>query len=972
MHTRLGLYTAYSLLWGPVGIERLFARLKEEGVTKVAITDRDNLYGYPACREQAQSAGIALICAAALTEQDQIIHAFVQDQQGYERLCLLLSLREQDPAFSYLQALQQESGGLALATTHLPFLQALAHHTNVYAEVTPTCLKAIRGASQLGLPLLAVDDALFLEKQDEENHRILCAIALHKTLGSLQEGDTVEAPKYLLTQKAWEEAFSSWPEAVVHADSLLAYDPFSPKLIFPTYALDEGVSAEMELRMRVLEGAEVRYGEINDAIFERIDYELSIIDKKGFAPYFLVMHDIVKMSSRTCGRGSGAASIVSYSLFITNVDPIAHHLYFERFLSLERTDPPDIDVDFAWDERDGVFEAVLQRFGSEHCARVANHNTFRFRSALRETARCYGLSDSQITAAERQLFVSGLSSITDPLWSVICRVASSLEGLPKELSMHCGGLVITPKPVTCYAPICRSANQYPLLSWEKEGTEAAGFVKIDLLGNRSLAVIRDSLANLKEDGIFIDERTWNPIQDKPTIEALARGDSMGVFYIESPAMRQLQKKTGRGDFEHIVIHSSIIRPAANAFINEYVQRLKGKSWEPLHPRLAAILDETYGILCYQEDVSKTAVALAGFSEAEADRLRKVIAKKANGQKLRLYQDQFFSGCRKNEIQEPVIEAIWKMMLSFDGYSFCKPHSASYAMVSFQSAYLRVHHGPYFMAAVLSNQGGYYRAQAYISEARRMGITIAGPDINTSRITYHAHRNTLFVGFMAIANLKGEAMQRIMQERKQGGPFVSLEEAASRLGLCREDWVALVSAGALDSLNPSLARSEQLRLLLTCAKPRSEALQPDLFAKTVRTFPTRNLACRRKSSEEELHREFSALSFLRDHHPLLLFSHHLSRLKRVKACDLASYENRYITLIGYQITQKQVLTKGGENMSFVSFEDETALYETVLFPQLFAKYHHLLSTQWPLVVLGLVKNDEGALIVEIEHLKKLGN
>lgn len=968
MHTRLGLYTAYSLQWGPVGIERLFARLKKEGVSRVAITDLDNLYGYPACREEAQSVGIDLICAAALTEQGEVIHAFVQDQTGYERLCLLLSLREQDSSFSYLNALKENSGNLVLATTHLPFLQALSHHSGVYAEVTPTCLKAVRS----GLPLLAVDDALFLEKQDEENHRILCAIALHKTLGSLEEGDTVGKPKYLLDQRRWEEAFSSWPEAAAHTQALLAYDPFPSTLIFPTYTTKSGIPVEQELRLRVLKGAEIRYGEINDAIFERIDYELDIIGKKGFAPYFLVMHDIVRLSSRTCGRGSGAASIVSYSLFITNVDPIAHHLYFERFLSLERTDPPDIDVDFAWDERDGVFEAVLQRFGPAHCARVANHNTFRFRSALRETGRCYGLSDSQITTVEKQLFVSGLSSITDPLWSDICRVASSLEGLPKELSMHCGGLVITPRPLTCYAPICRSANQYPLLSWEKEGTEAAGFVKIDLLGNRSLAVIRDSLANLKEDGFFIDERTWNPIQDKPTIEALARGDSLGVFYIESPAMRQLQKKTGRGDFEHIVIHSSIIRPAANAFINEYVQRLKGKSWEPLHPRLAAILDETYGILCYQEDVSKTAVALAGFSEAEADRLRKVIAKKANGEKLKMYQEQFFSGCRKNQIEEHIIEAIWKMMLSFDGYSFCKPHSASYAMVSFQSAYLRVHHGSYFMAAVLSNQGGYYRANAYISEARRMGIKVAGPDINESRITYHAHQNTLFVGFMAVANLTREGMQRIVQERRRGGPFVSLQEAASRLPLCREDWVALVSSGSLDSLNPSLYRSEQLRILLTSAKPRIETTQPELFSTTIRPLPTQKLTSRRKSSEEELHREFASLSFLRDHHPLLLFSRSLQHVKRVKACDLASYENRYITLIGYQITQKQVLTKGGENMSFVSFEDETALYETVLFPQLFSKYHHLLCTQWPLVILGLVKNDEGALIVEIEHMKKLGS
>ncbi|HAP56892.1 MAG TPA: DNA polymerase III subunit alpha, partial [Sphaerochaeta sp.] len=282
-----------------------------------------------------------------------------------------------------------------------------------------------------------------------------------------------------------------------------------------------------ELEIRVLAGAEVRYGEVNDAILERITYELGIIKDKGFAPYFLVMHDIVQMSSRTCGRGSGAASIVSYCLFITNVDPIAHHLYFERFLSPSRLDPPDIDVDFAWDERDGVFAAVFERFGREHCARVANHNCFRLRGAVRETGRCYGLSDTQISEAEKKLFISGLRDIDDPLWQTICRIATKLEGLPKEISMHCGGLVITPRPVSCYAPLGLSSDGYPLLAWEKEGTEMASFVKIDLLGNRSLAVIRDTLANLEEEDIHIDQRLWHPTEDEPTIAALAKGDSMG-------------------------------------------------------------------------------------------------------------------------------------------------------------------------------------------------------------------------------------------------------------------------------------------------------------------------------------------------------------------------------------------------------------------------------------------------------------
>jgi DNA polymerase-3 subunit alpha/error-prone DNA polymerase len=426
---------------------------------------------------------------------------------------------------------------------------------------------------------------------------------------------------------------------------------------------------------------------LGDGELDRIYYELDIIERKGFASYFLVMDDIVKMSPRTCGRGSGAASIVAYCLGITNVDPLEHKLYFERFLNPARIDPPDIEVDFAWDERDDLIKRVIEHFGEDRCARVANHNFFRFQSALRETAKAYGFGDAEISGIEKQLFHFGDKSVvSDPLWQEILSIAEKLEGLPRGLGMHCGGLVITPGPIKQVAPIEKSLEGFPLLSWEKEGTEAAGLVKTDLLGNRSLAVIRDALANLEEQGVFIDRYLWRPIEDKATIEALARGDSIGVFYIESPAMRQLQKKTGAGDFAHIVIHSSIIRPAANRFINEYVRRLKGGAWNPLHPRLAYVLDETYGILCYQEDVSKTAVALAGFNEVDADKLRKVIAKKAGAEKLALYERQFFEGCRVNGVDEGTIKEIWAMMLSFDGYSFCKPHSASYAMVSFQSAY----------------------------------------------------------------------------------------------------------------------------------------------------------------------------------------------------------------------------------------------------------------------------------------------
>ena len=976
MSSRLALRSAYSLLWGTSSVSLLFQKLSDYGCTAVAITDRDNLYGLPACREAAKEVGIKLITGSQLLCPKGSIFVFVKDGTGFSRLCELLTEHSRDSSFDYTAALAQNSQGLVLASFSPAILSSLSRtDACLYAAVSPRSLASVTTARRLKLPLIALEDATFLKEEDREVHTVLRAIATAKTVGTLSEEDQEGKGGVLLDPKAYQEAFSSWPEALSAAEEVAQMciaDPFGGELIFPDYQSPEG-NVQRELRKRVFRGAEKRYGELSDGTIGRIEYELDIIGRKGFAAYFLVMHDIVAMSSRTCGRGSAAASIVSYALEITNVDPIAYNLYFERFLSMARLDPPDIDVDFAWDERSGVFEAVFERFGRDHCARVANHNCFRLRSAIRETARCYGIPDSQITRTEHLLFATGLSQVPDPLWHTICSIAKRMKGLPKELSMHCGGLVITPKPVSQYAPVGLSRDGYPLLSWEKEGTEAAGFVKIDLLGNRSLAVIRDALANLKEQGISINELTWRPAEDSATIAALARGDSMGVFYIESPAMRQLQKKTGRGDFDHIVIHSSLIRPAANQYISEYVERLKGKPWDPLHPRLAYILNETYGILCYQEDVSKTAVALANFNETDADALRKVIAKKAGGSKLARYEQQFFEGCRSNGIEEQKIKEVWSMMLSFDGYSFCKPHSASYAMVSFQSAYLRVHHSAAFMAAVLSNQGGYYRPHAYISEARRMGLAISGPDIQQSRIPYHAEDQTLVVGFMAIANLSRSAMQALVQEREQGGRFLSLEDVSCRLSITRDDFVALVSSGCCDSLAPGTARSEQLKRLLVTDRGTDIHGQGDLFSnhKIPPLQKTQQIQKKSIRTEDELHREYETLGFLRSFHPLVLWSKYLSPLKRIRACDLDRYVDRHVHLIGWQVTQKEVLTKEGQSMSFVSFEDETALYETVFFPDMYTRYHSFLCTQWPLEVFGVVQDDQGAKYVQIQYLKQIG-
>jgi DNA polymerase-3 subunit alpha/error-prone DNA polymerase len=1014
-YVELNLRSAYSLLYGTRSVAELLDEAVRRGVGRLALTDLNGLYGVHEFIAGCAERGLRPIIGAELRLGGDRAVALVRDRRGYANLCRLLSDRAADPAFDLAAAVAERSGGLTLATDRPGLLERWKDRAErLYAAITPTSGAVLPAARRLGLPVAVLGDALWLDADDYGIHRALRAIALNKTVGNLAAGDTAAPDAFWRPAAEIERRLAAWPEALAATAEIAdecVFDRIFDGWIFPAYAAPGGRSPAAELRARALAGTERRYGEIPDAVQERLDYELAIIEAKGFADYFLTVDDIVGLASRTCGRGSGAASLVAYSLGITNVDPLEHRLYFERFLNPSRPDPPDIDIDFAWDERDAVMRAAIARFGAESCARVANHNKFRGRSALREVAKAYGLGDAEISAwLDRRRFgdadeagggtgdadrdggaADGPASAAagpqapggpvdaDP-WPEIRRIAGRLVGLPRGLGMHCGGLVIVGGDLRGYAPVERSAEGYPLLAWEKEGAEAAGLVKIDLLGNRSLAVIRDCLAALEAQGKAPDSREWRPVDDLPTQAALARGDSLGVFYIESPAMRQLQKKTGAGDYAHIVIHSSIIRPAANKYIAEYVRRLKGEPYAPLHPRLDKILEETYGILCYQEDVSKAAVALAGFDEATADQLRKIIAKKAGSAKLDEFAVRFAAGCRDNGVDEATVEAVWGMMLSFSGYSFCKPHSASYAMVSFQSAYLRVHHPAEFMAAVISNQGGFYTCSAYVSEARRMGLVVAGPDVGRSRWHWEGRGRELVAGLMAVAGLSRATADAVSAERDRAGSFASLADFTARVRPARDEILALAAAGAFDSLSGGRDRPGQARLLLT-APAEAAGGQAGLFAadgpSRYRTaapppaYPPAGAAS--PDGPAALRAEYRTLGFLRDHHPLRLWRRELAAVRRPLARAVFGDEpriGRRVELVAWPVTQKEVLTAEGRPMDFVSFEDESALFETVLFPEAYARYRRWLYAQRPLRLSGRVECDQGAVYLNIASIAPL--
>jgi len=846
-------------------------------------------------------------------------------------------------------------------------------------------------ARRLGVSAAAVPGSFFLTPDDYPLHRLLRAIGRNTSLSRLMPQDTAAPDAWLASSEEYKRRFAMWSEALRATEAIAERLTFrGPRfgLVMPRWQERTEAEAALLLRTEAFEGARRRYGEdLTEPVVERLEYELRVIREMGFSAYFLVVRDIVGRSPRICGRGSGAASIVAYCLGITNACPIKFNLYFERFLNPGRKDPPDIDVDFAWDERDAVIHSVLDQYKG-HAAMVCNHVLFQPRMAIREVAKVYGLTDREIGQVSKRLpwFWRAVEDDDDALlerlkalpqlkeldfpdpWPDVLRLAQRLIGTPRNLSVHPGGIVITPRPIDDYVPIEIAAKGVPVIQWEKDGAEEAGLVKIDLLGNRSLGVIRDAIADAKANGRNFNETRWEPEDDAATQARLIRGETMGCFYIESPATRLLQQKAKVGDFEHMVIHTSIIRPAANRFINAYLERLQGKPWEPIHPSLDGVLDETYGIMVYQEHVSLAAVALAGFSHVEADGLRKVMSKKDREKRLPDYFRRFYEGARVRGATDEQIQAVWDMILSFDGYSFCKPHSASYIRVSFQAAYLKTHFPAEFMAAVISNQGGFYSTFAYVSEARRLGVRILPPDVNASEVVWKGKDGAIRVGLMSVKHLGAGTQERIVAERSKGA-YRSLADFLGRVRPDEEEARSLIHAGAFDALHTNESRAAllwELAAWKNAAAGRNRT--QDLFATSPQTIACPDLPD--DAELERLRREYAALGFLCDRHPMTLFADALAKRRIVKAKDLPRHAGRRVTIAGMLITGKVVSTHNGDPMEFVTFEDETGVIEATFFPDAYRRFCAQLDYGRPYLLSGKADEQFGATTLTVEGVQSL--
>jgi DNA polymerase-3 subunit alpha/error-prone DNA polymerase len=962
MPALLNAPTSYSLLYGVLTPERLCATARALGYDTVALSDRNNLYALPQFLYQAAQHKLRPIIGVELVVGGRDFLLYSSGDSGYAALCRIITRFHCTERFSLLDELKEGSEGLWVVGEDIEQLSALREHAAVHYRMrTPRRPPPALRAS--GITPLIIPQSAFESDEDYRLHRMLCAIDANTTLSALSPQHSLPCSARIESWAQVRERFEVFEEALEATERF--GDAIRSRTTFGTPVLpelDSRTNALDKLRTMATDGARWRYGDLTPAITQRLDYELSIIGPKGFASYFLVVHDIVKQSPRTCGRGSAAASLVSYCLGITNVDPLRHNLMFERFLNPGRLDPPDIDVDFAWDERDGVLDYVFAKYGSDHAAMVANHNTFGGRMALRQVARVYGLTESEISAVTKKLpyyfdhdnapdaLATEVRSHTevalDEPWGEIIGWAQKLVGLPCGIGTHCGGVVITPDAITNHAPLQRSAKGYPIVQWEKDGVEEMGLVKIDLLGNRSLAVIRDAIADIRRQGIDFDERRWDPVSDPLTLDMLARGRTMGVFYVESPAMRLLQERTAVGDFEHMVIHSSIIRPAASKYQREYIRRLHGARYTPLHPALGDTLSQTYGIMVYQEDVSRVAMSIAGFSAEDGDGLRKIMSKKDKRGRLEHYYASFVQGARERGVSDTVIEQVWQMMLSFSGYSFCKPHSASYVQVSFQSAWLKAHYPAEFMAAVISNFGGFYTTQAYVSEAQRLGLRVEGPEVNHSGIGCHGQGRTIRVGLSLVRGLSVQTQRSVVQQRR-GGAYGSLDDFLQRSDSSEAQALLLVSAGACDSLEPGSNRAQLFWKLRTFFRNRRCDTQvPSLQPST----PLQLLGA-----------QYRMLGFLSCCHPITLLRPPNSGCPTIRR--LRGLVGRSVRFYGWCVTSRTLSTVQGEPMQFVTFEDESGIIEVVLFAPVYRRFSRAVQSREAFCISGRVINDDGAVMVE---------
>lgn len=1014
----LHCHSNFSLLQGANTLKELIQQAKRQGMTSLALTDTNALYGAVLFFQMAKAEGIKPILGAELDDSESKAVILARSEAGFAQLCRLITRRHLDEDFSLTEALRQELTDAEQEVFVLSQNPKLLRESSkfispqrLYVEITnlldvssrKKMRELIQLAEELKLPLVATNDIHFISPKYHRIHRILTAIRSNATLGTLPPESTISPQGWLKSPQQMRQLFRQLPQACDNTLRIAEQCHLKLELgqyHFPPFSLPEGETPYSCLCKLCFEGVAKRYKPLSEKVMDRLNSELRVIDRLGFSTYFLIVRDIVKFAGKrgmpSLGRGSAANSLVAYALGITHIDPLRYNLFFERFLNPERKSPPDIDLDFSWKDRDKVVDYVYEKYGSHRVAMICTFNTFSLRSSVREVAKAVGLPEDEIAPFTSRLphfFARSIEEAIEKLpecrelpikeepFRSIVKVGTIIQGYPRHLAVHAGGIVISPYTLTDKVPLQRASKGIIITQYDMHDIEKLGLVKIDLLCQRSLAVASDTLKVIKENyGKELDLSNDERVQkDSATVELIRKGDTIGCFYIESPGMRGLLKKLKVSTFEMLTAASSVIRPgvAQSGMMQQFIRRHNGReNVAYLHPKMKEILAETYGVMIYQEDVIKVAHAIAGMSLGEADLLRRAMSGKERGQEAmeRVARD-FIKSAMAHGVSQPVAREIWRQIASFAGYAFCKAHSASYAKLSYQVAYLKAHYPAEFMAAVISNQGGFYHTSVYLEEVRRMGIKILLPDINLSEYHYSGKKDWIRIGLMQVKNMSRSAIESILEARKQS-TFDSLSDFLMRTGIEFQEAADLIKCGAMGCFprtRPELLWILELNFEKIKKLKKNQSEETNLFSSKTMLSSAENFPrIPDYPLEEKLRLEKEVLDMTVSRHPLYSYREEWKKMDVVDSQELFHYRGKRVRAVGWLVATKRCTTSKGEFMKFVTLEDLSGVYDTVLFPKVYQKYGHLIVSRGPFIIEGRVDEDCGHCTITAEKIEVIAH
>ena len=819
--------------------------------------------------------------------------------------------------------------------------------------------------------------------RDHNAHRLLRCIANNTLLSKLPEHQQALKEEFMLPEAELEQKFERFPELISNSKKLLDQCSLHSELGVDKNkkAFFDSVEADMKvLRDKTVVGYNRIYAKDDGdkKIWnDRIEKELTIIANKKFTAYYLITLDLIDFAKREgydfVGRGSGANSTVAYCLGITNVDPIELDLYFERFLNEERVSPPDFDIDFSWDNRDAIYDYLFRTHGYDHVCLLGTHVTYQGKSIIRELGKVFGLPKDEIDH-----LVEGRkqSMERDHIAQKVMAYAQYIvdKELPANFSIHAGGVLITDKSIYAYTATELPPKGYPVTQFEMHAAEDFGIYKFDILSQRGLGHIKETVKQVKRNqGIAIDVHQFKKFKQDEKIKDLMRtGKTMGCFYVESPATRMLLGKLSCDNYLTLVAASSIIRPgvASSGMMKAYIERhhavRNGKTFESIHPKMDEIMGDTYGVMVYQEDVIRVAHYFAGLTLTEADVLRRGMSGKYRSrEEFQRIKDKFFENCAKIGYQQKVTDRVWFEIESFAGYSFAKGHSASYAVESFQSLFLKAHYPLEFMVGVINNFGGFYRTEFYVHEARMSGAEIEPPCVNQSNYLTTIYGKSIYIGFVHLKSLETKIGHHIQIEREKNGPFKSLDNFLRRTpGIGLEQLRILIRLGAFRFIGKTKQQLLWESLLYFSNAKTKPTTMVDLFDTEPKEYPLPEL---KRNKLEDAFDEIELLGFpLCNPFDLLATKDFSDTL----AHEMPEKKGKPVRMVGYVVTTKSARTmKSKESMFFGTFYDANGdVFDTVHFPESAHKFPFRGRGFYELK--GKVTEDFGVFTLEVSFMDKL--